>query len=282
MILKTINEIIPSMKTGNGIFSNITAPVWAEMFDGSTLDIFFAANYGHKHPTMYLECFEDSTGKISGEDLKELADSLYELRKSEYEQLYAILTASYDPLNNTEVTETITETKSGSGTDGNTRTLGNTTTRTLNTSKGNTASGSSSSTGTTIDSNTQTTTGSTGTDNGVYGFDSSTAVGSSESDTSISNTVTTSGRNEARASGTAQNSSTETETGTVTDADTGTITDAGSNSFSESFSHSLHKAGNIGVMSNVALLSEGADFYRWSFVKQICEDICQFIALSVY
>lgn len=282
MILKTINDLIPTMKTGNGIFSNITGPVWAEMFDGDTLDIYFAANYGHKHPSMYLESFEGSNGKIAGEDLKDLADSLYQIRKSEYEQLYAILTASYDPLNNTEVTETITETKSGSGTDGNTRTLGNTTTRTLNTSKGNTASGSSSSTGTTIDSNTQTTTGTTGTDNGVFGFDSAMEVGSSSSDTSISNTVTNSGRNEARASGTAQNSSTETETGTVTDADTGTITDAGTNSFSESFSHSLHKAGNIGVMSNVALLSEGADFYRWSFVKQICEDICQFIALSVY
>ncbi len=280
---KTINDLIPTMKTGNGIFSNITNPVWGELFtDPAALDIYFAANYGRKRPTYYLEAFVGEDGKVSGESLSDLANAIYTMRSKEWEQLYAILTASYDPLNNTEVTETITETKSGSGTDGNTRTLGNTTTRTLNTSKGNTASGSSSSNGTNIDSNTQTTTGTTGTDDGVFGFDSSTAVGSSTSDTSISNTVTNSGRNEARSTGSAQSSSTETETGTVTDADSGTITDAGSNSFSETFSHNLHKVGNIGVMSNVALLSEGASFYRWDFIRQICEDICQYIALAVY
>ena len=281
--LKTLNDIIPGMKTGQGIFSAITNPMWADWFIASELDIFFAANYGHKHPTYYAEAFIDSdTGVIAGEDLSALANAIYNMRATEWSHVLDILAAEYDPLANTEVTETITESKSGSGTDGNTRTLGNTSTRTLNTTTGNTGSGSSSSTGTTIDSGSQGTTGSTGTDNGVFGFDSVTEVGSSTSDTSISNTVTTSNRSEVRSSGSAQNSNTETNTGTITDADTGTITDAGSNSFSESFSHNLHKVGNIGVMSNVALLAEGADFYRWSFVRQICEDICQFIALSVY
>lgn len=284
MELQTLNDIIPGMKTGEGIFSAITNPMWEDYFTASQLDIFFAANYGHKHPTYYAEAFVNSeTGIISGSDLTALANSIYNMRATEWSQLFAILTAEYDPLANTEVTETITETKSGSSTDGNTRTLGNTSTRTLNTTTGNSGTGSSTSTGTTIDSGSQGTTGSTGTDNGVFGFDSSTEVGSSTSDTSISNTVTTSNRSEVRSSGSAQNSNTETNTGTITDADTGTITDAGSNSFSETFSHNLHKVGNIGVMSNVALLKEGQDFYHtWSFVKQICEDICQFIALSVY
>ena len=38
--MKRINDLIPTMKTGNGLFANMTNPVWSEEFTGSTLDIF--------------------------------------------------------------------------------------------------------------------------------------------------------------------------------------------------------------------------------------------------
>ena len=283
MLLKTINEVIPTMKTGNGIFSAFTSPMWEDLFTASDLDTYFAGTYGQKYISPYANLFVDEdTEKIAGEDLTALANAIYDIRASEWSHLLNDLMAEYNPIENTEAYEVETITESGSGTDGNTRTLGNTTTRTLNTSKGLTGSGSNSNTATVTGSGSSSNTGSSSGANNVYAFDSVDPVPHDSNSGTNGNTVTDSNSTETNSTGTSQRSSTETETGTVTDADTGTISDSGTNSFSKSHSRTYNKHGNIGTTTNVQLLRDDTDFWKWSFIRQICEDICEHIALCVY
>ena len=283
MLLKTINEVIPTMKTGNGIFSAFTSPMWEDLFTASDLDIYFAGTYGQKYISPYANLFiDETTDTISGEDLTELANAIYSIRASEWSHLLADLMSEYNPIENTDAYETETITESGSGTDGNTRTLGNTSTRTLNTSTGNTGSGSTSNNGTVIGSGSSSNTGSNSGANNVFAFDSTDPVPHDTNSGSSSNTVTDSNRTESRSSSTRQASNTETQTGTITDADTGTITDAGNNSFSKTHTRNYRKHGNIGIMDNPTMLTKDTEFWKWSFIRQICEDICEHIALCVY
>ena len=289
--MQTLNKIIPGMKTGNGIFNAIISPMWAEDFDASQLDIYFSANYGHKFASYYAESFiDDDTGIIAGDDLTGLANAIYSMRSKEWAQLYAVLSAEYDPMENTAVTETVTETRTGSGLNGNTKTLGTTTTTSGTSST--TATGSISSEGEdtatsqTVIDRTESGTNAGNNASNVFGFDSVSAVGDTTGTNSATDSRDIDDTTTTNSSGT---NSTDTSSTTTTSAttsgsssDTGTITDSGTNSFSETFNRSYSKHGNIGVMSNVQLLSESVEFYKWSFIRQICEDICQFIALSVY
>lgn len=265
--LKTLNDIIPGMKTGTGIFSAITSPMWASAYNAAVLDAFFAANYGHKFATYYAESFEDpDTGIISGANLTALANAIYSMRSKEWAQLYAVVTAEYDPMENTSVTESVSETRNISGTIANTRTL-NTSTAVMGSSESSSSANSSSN-----GSSNTTNTGSNSTDK--YGFDSVSAVGDTETSGTATSAVMTTDTATSQAASNASNSQTT--------ADTGTIGDTGNSATAETFTRAYSKHGNIGVMSNVQLLSESTDFYHWSFIRQICEDICQFIALSVY
>lgn len=288
---KTLNDIIPSMKTGQGIFSAITNPIWGELFTTpAQLDIYFSANYGRKRPTYYLEAFENTSGIVTGQKLTDLANAIYTMRAKEWEQLYKILIANYDPMENTQVIEEVTETRTGSGTNGNTKTLGTTKTMTGSGQSSSTGHGTSSNSASNSQTGTvDTTETKTGTNNGannVFGFDSVAAVGRdtsslSSSDTHVVDSDTSSSSQSSESNETNSTSSNTTSTSN-TEEDRGTIKDQGNNSFSETFTREYEKHGNIGVMSNVALFKESTDFYKWNFIRQICEDICQFIALAVY
>lgn len=265
-MMETLNDLLPNSKLGSGIFSHITNPVWSEEFDSAALDIYFAANYGSKFVSAYPKLFvNDATGRIDTQ-LTTFSNNIYMIYKKQWSHLYDDLMVSYDPISNTEVTETVTENRSVSGTDGNTRTLNTTNT----TDMANTSTSSVISSG----EGSNTLTGSDSANNNVYGFDSTSAVPDSNSaGTNSSNNTSTS---EATTT-TAGNSN---EAGTV--KDTGTITDAGTHGSTETLSRNYHKVGNIGVMTNVQLLRDDTDFWKWNFIKQVCEDICRLCALSVY
>lgn len=291
MELRTINEVIPTMKTGSGIFSAFVDPMWSDLFTASSLDIFFAGTYGNKFISPYTDLFVGEDGKISSEDLTSFAAAIYEIRATEWSKLLADLTSEYDPLANTDATESETVSKTISGSNGNTRTLNTTqstgNTRTLNTRTDKVDGGTTHSASSGSGSDVNIGSGSDSRDNTIFGFDSSTAVGDNSTSGSSSS------RNENRTSTsstadiTASTSGYNTDTGTIADqgaiTDSGTITDAGTNSGTESTTRSYHKYGNIGIMTNVQLLRDDTDYWRyWSFIKTICEDICDIIALSVY
>ncbi len=71
---------------------------------------------------------------------------------------------------------------------------------------------------------------------------------------------------------TATTSTTTTGTGTE---DT-TVTDNGTHTSEH------RKHGNIGVLENQSMLQSEVDFWKWSFIDQVCKDICDLIALSIY
>ena len=104
-------------------------------------------------------------------------------------------------------------------------------------------SGTSSSSGT----SSNTTSGNTN----VFGFNSSSAVGD-----------TTSG-------------------GSGSGSSTATTNSSGNNSAIYDRTYSKH--GNIGVTENTTMIEHEVECWgKWSFIYQICKDICNLIALSVY
>lgn len=265
MEMKKLIDVIPTLIT-NGIFSHIDNPIWSEQFTDSFLDLHFGSLYSQKWVSPLVSIMVGDDDVISDENLSRLANSIYEIRKNEWGKLFNDLMAEYNPIENTDAMETTTETKTGSGTDGNTRTL--------NTTNTNTGSGSANTSGTSSGSSSGTSSGtSSGADN-VYGFDSAAAVGDR----------TNSGTNSGNSSDETE-SETSTETTTTssnTEQNTGTIGDSGTHSYSETFTRNYRKHGNIGVMTNVQLLRDDTDFWGWSFVKQIFNEVADFLTLDVY
>lgn len=267
MELRKINEVIPGMKTGSGLFTAISDPVWAELFTASDLDIYFAGTYGSKYISPYTDLFVNDDGTIDNADLVSLANAVYSIHQKEFERLFADLVAEYDPIENTQVTESVTETRSGSGTSGNTRTLNTTTTGTNDST--------TTTTGTSESETTSENSGEGSRDTSVYGFGSVDAVGKDSAAMNNSQNAT-------------DNSSVDTSASTTvdidtTERDTGTITDSGTTSDTSTFSRSYSKHGNIGIMSNIQLIQTDSEYWRtWSFVKAICETICNDIALDTY
>ena len=123
-----------------------------------------------------------------------------------------------------------------------------------------TDNGTTTNSGTTTSTTNGTTTGSNQGANNVYGFNSVTDVGNSTNNGTNSDTV---------------NSTTTT---TNNDTSTGNSTSTDKNDHASE--HRKH--GNIGVTSTVQLMEGEVEFWKWSFIDQVCKDICDIIALSIY
>lgn len=244
---KSIIDIIPSMKTGAGIFSSFVNPMWADDYTASKLDIFFSMQYGHKHPNYWLDNFvDDTTGVIDSADVGVIASTIYELRSQEWLRWYADLKAEYDPIENTFVTETTGEEKTGNNRNSNDRTI--------NTETENNGGGTVETTGTSSGTNA----------NNKYGFDSATAVG----DTTGTNS---------------NSSSTETTTATHnTIGESGTIGDVAIGTFTENLDRTYTRHGNIGIQTAVDMIGADVEFWKWTFIIKVMEDISNLISLSVY
>ena len=118
--------------------------------------------------------------------------------------------------------------------------------------------GTSGGTGTTTSN--ASSTGNTSGANNVYGFNSVKSVGDSD--------------NTGNSSDTTNATTTSTNSGNTTDDST--ITDDGIKVTEHT------KSGNIGVTESITLLTSSKDFWKWSFIDQIMQDICDMIALSIY
>lgn len=106
-----------------------------------------------------------------------------------------------------------------------------------------------------------TSNGSNNNANNVYGFNSVSEVGNSTNNGTDNNSTTA-------------NSATTSSSGSTDDS---TITDNGTHDSEH------RKHGNIGITSNVQLMTEETSFWSdWSMIDLICKDICDLIALSIY
>ena len=226
--------------TSDGLFSAFVNPVWAVDFpDSAELDAYFMFKYGERLGYRKLEWFADSEdGTIKGDNLDKLAAMILDIKGRGWQHLFKVYSAEYDPLNNTDFKETYTEKTDNQ--------------RDIDSVGTNTGNGTTNSTATSIGANSGA--------NNVYGFNSASAVGDSE--TSGTNTDTTTA-----------NTTTNTTGGTT---DKSTIKDDGTKITEHT------KAGNIGVTETVTLLTSEKDFWKWSFIDEVCKDICDIIALSIY
>ena len=245
--IPTVLDIIPQMKTGTGFFSSFTSPMWSEDYTASKLDIFYAMTYGKKHPAPFLTMFiDEDTGKIDNEDLAVIADTIYEIRGQEWAHWYNDLKAEYNPIENTDVTEIVSEEKEGENNSGNVRTLNTSTTNNGEASVSSETSGSGEGAG------------------NIYGFDSVSAVGHDTNSNSSSGT-----------------SSTTTGT-TNTVEDSGTISDDGGNEYQESIDRTTRKHGNIGTQTAADMIEHDLELWKQTFIIKVMDDISSLTALSVY
>lgn len=174
-MIKRLNEYINS---SNGLFSNFLAPIWCYAFpDTAELDSYFFTRYGTRLGfESLLNVYAGEDGKITGDNLKMLADMVYHLNCRKWEHLFKVYNAEYSPIENTDFVEEVTE--------------DNQMQRTVDTDRD--TSGSSTTTSSTTAS---------GTDSGAtnrFGFNSNNAVGErSDSRTSSSTSGSTVGVSES-------------------------------------------------------------------------------------
>ena len=97
--------------SGDCFFSAFLAPIWVYAFpDRSELDTYFYLHYGER--TAFEKCLDryaDNTGKITGDNLKALADMLYHVNAKKWEHLFNVYNAEYSPIENTDVYEMVKE-----------------------------------------------------------------------------------------------------------------------------------------------------------------------------
>ena len=223
------------------LFSAFLAPVWVYAFpDREELDHYFLLNYGIRPAfDTLLDKYADNSGKITGDDLKKLADLVYHVNGKKWERYFKVYNADYSPIENTDFIEEVTEDN------GNVRVIDSD--RAANDSNEVRNSGTSRI--------------SDDSDLKRYGFNSSNAVGDSETSRDTSTT----------------DSSITTTSDARTDTDDTTITD------DEDKKMLRRKHGNIGVTENTTMMEHDVSFWsKWSFIDQVCKDICNTIALSIY
>ena len=236
--MKKLSDYLPM--TGDGLFTAFNNPVWATAFQNSTeLDTYFYLRYGDRIGNKLIDNFADeTTGVVASTKLTELATLVYSINSKKWEHLFKVYNADYNPIENTDFIETITDTNSN--------------TKVIDSDGTSSGTASTTSSGTSSGSNSQ--------DNTKFGFNSSTAVG--DTSTSGTDSNTTSATTSTTTSGSTTDDSTITDNGTHTSE------------------HRKH--GNIGVTENVTMLEHEVEFWKWSFIDQVCKDICDIIALSIY
>lgn len=166
-MLKTIKEYLP-LTNVKSIFSAFDNPVWAVVLPDSTeLDRYFYLRYGDRVGNKFIENYVDTNGIVTGDNLNNLAKLIYDINAKRWEHLFGAYMAEYNPIENTDFIETITDT--------------NTNVKTV--------TGSTTSNGTATTTSNATTTGTNSNSNGVFGFDSVDSVGDTENSGSDSNTT---------------------------------------------------------------------------------------------
>ncbi|MBO7733426.1 MAG: hypothetical protein J6S67_12750 [Methanobrevibacter sp.] len=160
---KTLKDIFPTAIDGNGIFTEIAKIEWFEGLDQASFDEYFILTVGDKIAANKMQFFIDSDGHCTGDKLTKLAHIIWNVNCISWRNIYRDLTVQYNPIENTDYTETLKEKATSSG-DASTESTG---------------SGGGSST----------------VNNDKFGFNSSpavhdTVIGTSEESSSTANTAT--------------------------------------------------------------------------------------------
>lgn len=189
-MLKTVKEYLPI--TGDGLFTAFANPVWAVVLpNAAELDNYFFLRYGDRISNKLLDFYADD-GVVSGDKLIALSKMIYSINDKRWEHLFGAYMAEYNPIENTDFIETITDV--------------NINTKVIDTD--------STADNTITINGTVTTTGSNSSGTNVYGFNSVAAVGDTEATGSATGSTTTG--NTTTSDGANTEDSTITDNGTHT------------------------------------------------------------------
>lgn len=339
----TVKTMYPTMiSAGDGIFTDLQSfnVPWAE------LNIATVLNYGYYQQSARknVSPFVFDVGNVdydlitapyepqalTTEERNIIASTIYRIFYKKWDRLWDTYTIQYDPLFNYNIVEDETIDEDGTSTTNNTGTQSvvtdtdkiNTGTDTHNISRNEidggtdnvTKSGTVQNTGTdtTVTDTDTTNTGTvqgTGTEDildGIFGFNSSTSVGSDTRDrdttsnrtdnlagtldtteTNTQNLTETTNITDARTRNlthTATNSDTETKNLTETVDTTNTRTDnlrSATVNANDSVRH-LTKKGNIGFNTPQEMLAADLELWQWNFFKTVFDDIDSILTMSVY
>lgn len=270
MVIPKIKECLPLV---DGIWKHIDYEFPEEFsLTSSQLDTIFLSNWSQRlaAPVLRVVHNDETTTMLTQAELETLAGLINGMYKHRWDKLMDVALAEYDPIHNyydeltesTEYGEGVTHSKTAGGSSSNTRTDNLTDTKT----DGRTI---------TETRNLQNS-GTNSSENGIYGFNSSSAVGDTTSSGSNSNsetgTVTT---------GHAGNI-TETNTGTQSNSGTTSSTESGSDETTGTKSRTYTKTGNIGNISTQKLLNEELELWQYNFVYEMMRDVINFVSLPTY
>lgn len=215
-------------------------------------------------------------GELSTTSIITLCKVIVSLYNINWTKQYATLSAEYNPIENYNMTENmsndITEIEHGHVV---TRVLDTTDERTPNVTEERTDDLTHGKTGTETTSPDLTTT----TDNGITGFNSATDVHTGETQT------TNTGTNEVEynTSDTDSGTVTTVTTGTDTTTQSGSITDTNSGKDTHTHNYELTRSGNIGVTTSQQMLQSEHELWRWNFFNDVVfPDIDRVLALMIY
>lgn len=155
---KTLKEVFPHSLEGNGLFTEIAKIEWFEGLSPAAFDTYFFMQVGDRLAANKMQFFVNDNGVCEGENLTKLAKVIFNINAISWRNIYRDLTVQYNPIENTDYTETLNEKASSTG-DASTESTGS-------------------------GGGTNTTTGS------KYGFNSSEAVPDTVAETVDSNSTT--------------------------------------------------------------------------------------------
>ena len=271
-------------------------PDWLpDQSTAETLDIEYLYNHtGYKIISPLVNKLLPSSGKLTTQVYVEIAQIIGQLFGQSWDKEFATYAAEYDPISNYDMEEVMTD-------DETVTEYGRTNLRTDNTQSERTDNTQSERTDDLLNERTDDTTllhtqnlthVKSGTEtqapeitvetgDSVYGFNSSTAVPSTDrtevssgQDTKTYNVTDTDTDSQTdRATGTVSTSNTgtvtEENTGTVTVENTGTVRNADSGSDTQTRNYTLTRKGNIGVTTSQQLLQAERDLWMWSFFEDV-------------
>ena len=186
---RTLSSYFPDALEGDGIFTAIAQISWFPNVVPSHLDTYFMLKHGDKIASKVCDKFADEEGIIEGNKLNALAHVIHNAYITNWEHEYKTLTVEYNPIENTDFVETISD-KSHKENEGSNITTGKVTNSNENVTTGsfdneNVTTGTFNNANVTTGSfnNQNVTTGkmSTSGETNVAGFDSATTVPSSDS-----------------------------------------------------------------------------------------------------
>ena len=106
---KTLKEVFPHALEGNGLFTEIAKIEWFEGLSPAAFDTYFFITVGDRLAANKMQFFVNDNGVCEGENLSKLARVIFNINAISWRNIYRDLTVQYNPIENTDYTETLNE-----------------------------------------------------------------------------------------------------------------------------------------------------------------------------